>query len=170
MFKKKDDGRYRARLVSKGYTQIEGLDYDQIYAPVMTIETFRIIFSLAAAWGLVYLIGANVKTAYLNGELDVDIFMEIPDGILKDLLQNNLNRRNRRLALKLQKALYGLKQSGHAWYHKQLLLKLGFTQTRLDPCLYLDPQGQILIAVYVDDILYAGAKNSESTNSRSSSH
>jgi transposase InsO family protein len=158
VFKKKDDGRYRARLVAKGYTQIEGLDYDQVYAPVMAIETFRIILALAAAWGL-HLIGADVKTAYLNGELDVEIFMEIPDGILKVLLQNNSNRRTRRLALKLRKALYGLKQSGHAWYHKlrQLLLKLGFTQTRLDPCLYLDPQGQILIAVYVDDILFAGA-------------
>ena len=155
VYKKKDDGRYRARLVAKGYTQIEGLDYDQVYAPVMGIDTFRILLALSAAWKL-HLIAADVKTAYLNGDLDVEIYMEIPHGI-----KNNVSHLpdGKRLALRLQKALYGLKQSGHAWYHKlrQCMLKLRFTQTRLDPCLYLDPEGQILVAVYVDDILFAGA-------------
>jgi hypothetical protein len=159
VFKKKDDGRYRARLVAKGYTQIEGLEYDQVYAPVMAMETFRTILAMSAAWGL-HLIAADVKTAYLNGDLDVELFMEIPDGIKNNkTLTPTSGTSDKRLVLQLRKALYGLKQSGHAWYHKlrQAMLKLEFKQTRLDPCLYLDPQGQILVAVYVDDILFAGA-------------
>jgi hypothetical protein len=83
------------------------LDYDQVYGPVMGIDTFRILLALSAAWKL-HLIAADVKTAYLNGELDVEIFKEIPHGIKNTTHSPD----GKRLALKLQKALYGLKQSG----------------------------------------------------------
>jgi len=79
VFNVKDDGRKRARLVAKGFSQVEGLDFNQIFSPVVRFETVRLILAMAAlnnwkAYGL------DVRNAYLYGELHKEIYMEQPEG------------------------------------------------------------------------------------------
>jgi len=116
--------RYKARLVAKGYTQVSGLDFNETYAPVTRLETIRLLFGLAVEkdWEIRQI---DVKTAYLNGDLDEEIYMEPPDGLeIPD-----------GMVLRLRKAIYGLKQAGRQWYLKlkSVLVKLGFTQVINDP-------------------------------------
>ena len=79
VFDIKDDGRKRARLVAKGFSQVEGMDYDQVFSPVVHFETVRLIISMAALenW---HMHGLDVRNAYLYGELDEEIYMEQPEG------------------------------------------------------------------------------------------
>ena len=79
VFDVKDDGRKRARLVVKGFSQVEGMDYDQVFSPVVRFETVRLIISMAALenW---HMHGLDVRNAYLYGELDEEIYMEQPEG------------------------------------------------------------------------------------------
>jgi len=99
--------RFKARLVAKGCSQVEGVDFSETFAPVAKFNTIRIILALAAAMGL-EIHQMDVKTAFLNGELDVVIYMEQPEGFVQ--------KGREHLVCKLRKTLYGLKQSGRAWY------------------------------------------------------
>jgi len=115
--------RYKARLVIKGYEQKEGIDYDETYAPVLKMATFRLILALAAqyGWDVDHM---DVVTAFLNPRIDRDnIYMEMPLGI--DWLASNGNASNESPSnggassgsvLILRKALYGLKQAPRLWY------------------------------------------------------
>ena len=98
--------RYKARLVARGFTQIHGLDYMDTYAPVTRLETIHLLCALATEkdWEVRHI---DVKTAYLNGDLDKEVYMEIPEGF------DNYNGGK---VLLLRKALYGLKQAGRQWY------------------------------------------------------
>ena len=98
--------RYKARLVAKGYKQKEGVDYGEVFAPVARLETIRLLISLAAqkSWKIYQL---DVKSAFLNGFLEEEIYVEQPPGYVKKGKEDKVCR--------LKKALYGLKQAPRAW-------------------------------------------------------
>src|SRR5215813_3783108 len=108
----KSDGsidKYKARLVIKGYSQKEGLDYFDTYSPVTRITSIRMLIAIAALFGL-EIHQMDVKTAFLNGELDEEIYMEQPEGF------NVPGQKNK--VCKLVKSLYGLKQAPKKWHEK----------------------------------------------------
>jgi hypothetical protein len=148
VFRLKRNGLYKARLVAKGYAQKEGIDYTETFAPVAKFSTIRALLSLAAHYDL-ELHQMDVATAFLNGDLDVDIYMEQPEGFIVPGKEY--------MVCKLRKSLYGLKQAGRAWYQKihQALLNLGFASLQTDTCVYILREANVMLAValYVDDLL-----------------
>lgn len=151
--------RYKARLVAKGFTQIEGIDYTETFAPVAKFTSIRILLALAAHLDL-DLHQMDVKTAYLNGDLDEEIFMHLPPGFRKP---NTI--------WKLKKRLYGLKQAGREWYKKirTEFEKIGFTCCHSDHGVFhLIRNGKlVIIAIYVDDLLILSDSSSLLTQVKS---
>jgi len=98
--------RYKTRLVVKGYKQKEGIDYDEVFAPVTRMETIKLLISLAAQhrWTILQM---DVKSAFLNGVLEEEVYVEQPLGYMR--------RGEEKKVLRLKKALYGLKQAPRAW-------------------------------------------------------
>jgi len=94
--------RYKARLVAKGYSQMEGIDYHEIFSPVVKLVSIRVVLALVALLDL-ELEQLDVKTTFLHGDLDEEIYMEQPEGFVQ--------HQKGRLVCKLKKSLYGLKQS-----------------------------------------------------------
>ena len=119
--------RYKARLVAKGYEQIYGLDFLEVFAPVLKHVSLRIILCYAASSEL-EIFHLDVETAYLNGKLDEEIYMEQPEGFDQDKSK----------VCRLQKGLYGLKQAGRVWNldFDKFLKGYGLTRSHNDPCLY----------------------------------
>ncbi|KAL0312996.1 UNVERIFIED_CONTAM: Retrovirus-related Pol polyprotein from transposon TNT 1-94 [Sesamum radiatum] len=121
--------RYKARLVAKGFTQKEGIDFTEIFSPVVKYTTVRIILALTAHfnWELKQM---DVKTAFLHGDLDETIYMSQPDGFLSDKHPDHV--------CLLKKSLYGLKQSPRQWNKKfdMFMQSLHFQRSAFDPCLY----------------------------------
>lgn len=110
--KLKPDGsinKYKARLVVKGYAQIYGVDYNEIFSPVARHDTIRMIAALVAreGWRIYHL---DVKSTFLNGVLTEDIYVEQPEGYVEKGSEDKV--------CKLVKALYGLKQASRAWYER----------------------------------------------------
>ena len=122
--------KYKARLVVKGYSQRKGVDYDEIYALVVRFETIRLLIALAALknWKIHHL---DVKSAFLNGEINEVIYVKQPEGFLVKGKEGHV--------LRLKKALYGLKQAPRAWYFKlhSCLLSLGFIKSEFEQSLNL---------------------------------
>ena len=111
IFKKKLDAdgnveRYKSRLVARGFTQKPGIDYDETFSPVVRFESIRTVIAVAAQNGLT-LHQMDVKTAFLNGELEEDIYMQQPEGFVERGKEN--------LVCKLKRSLYGLKQAARCW-------------------------------------------------------
>ncbi|KAL5840222.1 hypothetical protein ACOSQ4_012830 [Xanthoceras sorbifolium] len=150
--KYKSDGsvdRFKARLVAKGFTQAYGINYQETFAPVAKLNTIRVLLSLAANldWPLHQL---DVKNAFLNGDLEEEIYMDIPPGFESPTTTNKI--------CKLKKSLYGLKQSPRAWFDRfsKVLTKCGYTQGQADHTLFIkrSATGRIsILIVYVDDIV-----------------
>ena len=151
--KHKVDGsmeRYKARLVAKGFTQLEGLDFHDTFAPVAKIATVRFILVIAAIrnWKLTQL---DVNNAFLHGELDETIYMDIPPGLP--------NTKLRQVCL-LHKSLYGLRQARRQWYAQlaSFLLKNNLKSSFVDHSLFIhNMEGKItVLLVYIDDIIHTG--------------
>jgi hypothetical protein len=157
--KRNPDGsinKFKARLVAKGYAQKEGIDYDEVFAPVARIETVRLLISLAAkeAWELHHL---DVKSASLHGELKEQVFVTQPEGFVK--------KGEERKIYKLKKALYGLKQAPRAWNTKldRELKQMSFKRCQHEQAVYVKKTNKsiLIIVVYVDDLLVTGSKLGE---------
>ena len=144
--------RYKARLVAQGFTQVWGEDYNEVYAPVTRSSSFRILLSQAGI-NKYFIRQFDVTTAFLNGSLKEEIFMEQPPGFSVD-----------GRVCKLNKSLYGLKQAAKEWYDKlnKVLLSIGFKRSDEDPCMYKYQADQNLcyVIVHVDDFLF-GATSDE---------
>ena len=122
--------RYKARLVAKGFTQSYGIDYQETFAPVAKLNTVRVLLSLAANldWSLHQL---DVKNAFLNGDLEEEVYMDIPAGLETT---SNFNK-----VCRLRKSLYGLKQSPRAWFERftTVVKGYGFVQCQSDHTLFV---------------------------------
>src|SRR6201996_3091849 len=150
VFDLKSDGRKKARLVAKGFSQVEGVDYDDIFSPVVRFETVRMMIALAALknW---HITGLDVKTAFLYGELDEELYMEQPEGF-------KLNGQEHKV-MRLKRAIYGLKQAALAWWKAldKSMAALGLTRLLSDSGLFVNRDKTIVAIVYVDDVLFLGA-------------
>src|SRR3989337_828922 len=156
VFKKKlrPDGtieKYKARLVTKGYTQKEGEDFFSPYSPMAPLPTIPVLLSLPASHGLL-VHQMDVKTAFLNGELKEEIYMDQPDGFVIPGQEEKV--------CKLLKSLYGLKQAPKQWHEKfnTTLTSVGFFVNEADTCVYYRYGGGegVILCLYVDDILIFG--------------
>ena len=126
--------RYEARLVAQGFSQKYGTDYDKTFCPVVRLESFRTLVALSVQHGL-KMHHVDVATAFLNGELEEEVYMKQPPGFCIEGQEN--------FVCKLKKSIYGLKQSPHCWnstLHSQLK-SMGFLQLASDPCIYRDSGG-----------------------------
>jgi len=139
------------KIMTKGFSQVEGKDFDQIFSPVAQFETVHLILALAALEGW-FLSGLDIQNAYLYGELEEEIYMEQPEGFHA--------RGKERHVLRLRRALYGLKQVGLAWWRalKKSMEELGFvnldSDTGLFKCFDEASQTFIIAVVYVDDAIF----------------
>ena len=142
--------RYKARWVVKGYEQQQGIDYADTFASVVKPMSYKALFAIAASLDL-EIEQMDVKTAFLYGTLDEEIFVEQPEG-----LEDGTGR-----VCRLNKALYGLKQSPRVWYHtlSRFLADSKFHPIDADHSVFSN--GSIYIAVYVDDLLIIGKDKTE---------
>jgi len=140
--------RLKARLVARGFSQIYGTDYLDTYAPVVKLASIRILLAIAAVYGL-EIHQMDVVTAFLAGDLEEEIYMEQPEGYEMD---------GEDLVCKLLKSLYGLKQASRVWNRKirRFLKSIGFAQTYSDPCVYVNKDTGVIIAMWVDDLIIFG--------------
>ena len=149
--------KYKARLVAKGFKQEHGVDFDEIFSPVVKMTTLRMLLALAANQDL-ELVQMDVKTAFLHGDLDEEIYMEQPEGYEVSGKEH--------LVCKLKKSLYGLKQSPRLWYQKfdAFMKTQGYARSNEDACLYTktcSDGSSIMLILYVDDMLIVGKNKDE---------
>ncbi|XP_056849759.1 retrovirus-related Pol polyprotein from transposon RE2 isoform X2 [Raphanus sativus] len=146
--------RPKARLVARGNRQKAGLDYKDTFAPVAKMNTVRFLLKLSAAhrWEIHQM---DVHNAFLHGDLEEEIYMQLPPGFKTD---------DPTKVCQLRKSLYGLKQAPRCWFAKlsKALLSFGFIQSYEDYSLFSFVQGDVClhILVYVDDFIIAGNNNS----------
>lgn len=151
--------RHKSHVVAKGYTQLEGLDYLDTFSPVAKIGTFRLLLAVAAAksWSITQL---DVSNAFLNGDLDEEIYLKLPQGY-EELTGKKVPPN---AVCRLHKSLYGLKQASRQWNHKlsEVILGDGFKQTHSDHSLFIKyvQKTYLAVLVFVDDILIIGNDDS----------
>ena len=140
--------RNKARLVAKGYAQIEGVDFEETFAPVARLESIRILLAYASSMGI-KLFQMDVKSAFLNGEIEEDVYVTQPEGFE--------DPHHPDYVYKLKKAIYGL-QAPRAWYERLTshLIENEFECGKVDKTLFIKKIDQdILVAqIYVDDIVF----------------
>ncbi|KAJ0838106.1 putative RNA-directed DNA polymerase [Helianthus annuus] len=142
--------RYKARLGAKGFTQTEGVDYHDTFAPVAKLVTVKTLLAVAVKrdWIIHQL---DVNNAFLHGDLEEEVYMKIPQGFSKE---------NETRVCRLRKSLYGLKQASRNWYQKftSALLTLGYHQSKADHSLftYKTKDTFVVALIYVDDVIIVG--------------
>ena len=144
--------KFKARLVAKGFTQREGVDYEATFSPVSSKDSFRVIMELVAHFDM-ELHQMDVKTAFLNGDLNEEVYMMQPEGFMVN--------DSGKLVCRLKKSIYGLKQASRQWYLKfhSVVASYGFVENKVDQCIYCKVSGRkfIFLILYVDDILLASS-------------
>ena len=145
--------KHKAHLVAKGYAQKSRIDYNETCAPVARLDTIRTLIALAAQKGC-KLFQLDVKSAFLNGVLKEEVYVEQPKGFKVKNIGHKV--------YKLRKALYGLKQAPRAWYSEidAHLSMCKFKRSTSEATLYTrsDLEGNlIIVSIYVDDIVYTGS-------------
>ena len=144
--------RYKARLVARGFSQKYGTDYDEVFAPVVRQSSLKALLTIAGHKNLIVK-HFDAKTAFLNGVLSNEVYMQLPEGY--KAIQNE------EIVCRLRKGLYGLKQAAKLWYDKlnRILKELGFVKSKADSCLYIKKtkRGVIYLVVHVDDFCMAAS-------------
>lgn len=147
--------RNKARLVAQGFTQIEGLDFGETFAPVARLESIRILLAFATNLNF-KLYQMDVKSAFLNGPINELVYVEQPPGFKDPKYPNHV--------YKLHKALYGLKQAPRAWYEclRNFLVKNGFEIGKADSTLFTKRHDNDIFVcqIYVDDIIFGSTNKS----------
>ena len=149
----------KVRVVAKGFSQRKGIDYDEIFSPVVHMETQRTILALAAKNNL-HVHQIDFKTAFLNPDVEEELYMELPSGM------PDTDGQGHKLAARLNKCIYGLKQASRTWYEhlSTWMVKDGFTRSLVDPCLYIKNIGKdnaMFVTVWVDDTIIASRNESD---------
>ncbi|CZS92418.1 related to TY4B TY4B protein [Rhynchosporium agropyri] len=142
--------RFKARLVARGFSQVQGMDYDQTFAPTVRMDTLRMFLAVVARENL-ECHQYDIKNAFTESELKEKIYLKIPEGV-------NVRKG---FVWQAMKSLYGLKQAARDWNRlmKDELVRWGFTQSAA-PCMFVNKKESVKILVYVDDIV-AAAKSTE---------
>ena len=142
---------YKARLVAKGYNQKAGIDYEETFSPVAMLKSIRILLSIAAHYDY-EIWQMDVKTAFLNGHIREEIFMDQPEGFISHGQESKV--------CKLMRSIYGLKQASRSWNIRfdEAIKSFGFSQNMDEPCVYKRVSGSTItfLVLYVDDILLIG--------------
>lgn len=143
---KGDVVKYKARLVIKGCSQKKGIDYNEVFSPVVRFSSLRYLFALAAKYDF-DILQMDAISAFLQGDIEEEVYMVQPSHYEK----------GEEVCL-LQKSLYGLKQASRQWNKKldSALKGLGLEQSHLDPCIYfkiVDEKDMLFVAIYVDDLM-----------------
>nr|KYP35691.1 Retrovirus-related Pol polyprotein from transposon TNT 1-94 [Cajanus cajan]KYP38474.1 Retrovirus-related Pol polyprotein from transposon TNT 1-94 [Cajanus cajan] len=145
----------KARLVAKGYNQQEGIDFGETYAPVARLEAVRLLLAFACVFDF-KLYQMDVKSAFLNGLIDEEVYVAQPPGFVDCKLPKHV--------YKLKKALYGLKQAPRKWYERlsKFLLTHDFQRGNVDKTLFIKRKSKdiLLIQIYVDDIIFGSTNQS----------
>jgi hypothetical protein len=142
---------FKARFAARGFTQKEGIDYEETFSPVVRYTSILTIIALASilVWKLHHM---DVKKTFLNGKIEHDVFVEQPDCFV---LHNKGTH-----VCKLRKALYGLKKDPRVWYDRidGFLKSLGFQKSDVDANLYFKVRGNqpVILILYVDDLFLIG--------------
>ena len=140
--------KHRARWCAKGFHQEHGVNYEETFSPTAKIQSTRMVVQVAAQDDMI--VGQmDVNAAYLNADIDCDVYMQQPDGYVEDPSK----------VCKLKKAIYGLKQAGRQWncLLNECLSKDGFVKSEADPCLFTKntEDGRVILLVWVDDLIIA---------------
>jgi hypothetical protein len=138
--------KFKARFVARGFSQKEGIDYEETFAPVVRYTSIRATMAIAAKMGW-KLHQMDIKTAFLNGVIEEEVYVEQPQGFETHVCR-------------LKKALYGLKQAPRTWYGRtdNFLMSLGFIKSKADFNLYykIENDDQVILLLYVDDLFLTG--------------
>jgi len=142
---------YKARLVDRGLTQQEGIDYLETFSPVVKPATVRLVLTIAMTCGW-FIHQLDIHNAFLNEILQEDVYMEQPPGFSHPTISSHVCR--------FHKSIYSLKQASRAWYTRldDYLCSLGFCASNADISLliYSDRRDLIYLLVYVDDLFLTG--------------
>jgi hypothetical protein len=144
--------RFKARLVARGFSQIHGVNYTETFAPTIRIDSLRVFLAIVAIEDLECDV-VDVCNAFTEADLKEKVYLTPPPMI--EVRPGQVLRCNR--------SLYGLKQAARDWnqtQHKKMI-KMGFTQSKADPCIYYHPERHIMIGVYVDDMPIAAKSRKE---------
>ena len=150
VFKKKTKhgvvSKYKTRIVARGFTQVEGIDYKETASPVARMNTMRLFIKVSLDSGH-HIMMLDVEAAFLNGVLEEEIYIDTPEGW--DIPQGH--------SLRLRKAIYGLKQSSRVWYimFREFLIARGLKPCYSDPCLFVNEDKSLMVLIYVDDVIIA---------------
>ena len=149
----------KSRLITQGYTQVEGVDFDETFASVARLESIRILLTIASHLNF-KLYQIDVKSDFLNGMLQEEVYVEQPKGFVDPHRPDDV--------YKLKRALYGLKQAPRAWYDRLIayLTEHGFKRGSADTTLFIrkDKNSFVVAQSYVVDIVF-GATNDSLTYS-----
>jgi hypothetical protein len=141
--------------VVKGYSQVEGLNFDETFAPVGRLESIRILLDYATHHGFKFY-QMNVKSAFFNGPIKEEVYVVQPPGFESQEYPN--------LVYKLHMTLYGLKEEARAWYEclRDFLIENGFNIVKTDSTLFTRKMGKILFVcqIYIDDTIFGSTNKS----------